>query len=305
MPAETTRLNTFLFLVEKGLRKIFDGALKTHPEMYKGWLQTKRAKEWIEDDRIMSGFGPMPEKPVGNPFTVDRPLDGPEKDFTLKPYGLAFVIEHELLKWDQYGKFTKPTKMMARSGIDRKNILAYSILNNAFSTSDAVYQTYNGEVLCTSSHVLLRGGTGANAPASAVGITYVGIQNGLTDLALTENEDGLYAVVKGKLLICHPSKEWVADTQLHSDYRPDNANMAKNTLSGKLQGPHSSPYLTSTTAWWIVADKSELEACFTIGQDLMFRKDYQQSTWNSTWSMYMSARVEILTWPGFWGTAGV
>lgn len=304
MPAETTRLNSFLEFVEDGLSNVFDGALKTHPVLWKDWLRQVTAKEWIEDAIVHSGFGPMPEKGVGNPFTVDRPYKGTEKEYTLKTYGLAFVIEHEMLKWDRYGVFGGVTKKLARSGIDKKNQLGYAILNNGFSTSDAVYTTYASEALFSSSHTLLRGGTGKNAPSSAIGLTYLGIQEALTDFALTENEDGLYAMVDPKKVICHPAQRWKLDTILSTPHRHDTANREKNTLAGELS-PHSAPYLTSQTAWFIMADKGDVEMAFSIGEDLMFRRDYQVSTWNSTWTMYMSCRIDLLTWPGTWGSQGV
>ena len=66
------RLNDNLPLVEIGLRKVFQGALKTHPTMYGPWLEETRAKEWIEDDIVISGFQSMPEKGLGEPFIVDQ-----------------------------------------------------------------------------------------------------------------------------------------------------------------------------------------------------------------------------------------
>jgi hypothetical protein len=130
------------------------------------------------------------------------------------------------------------------------------------------------------------------------------MQEAIIDFALTVNEDGLYALVNGQHVVCHPSKEWIASTILKSQYRHDTANQEYNTVSGKLKGPTTSPFLTNENYWWVLARKEDLEACFSIGEDLMFRKDYQISTWNSTYSMYMSCRVEVLTWPGFWGTTG-
>ena len=76
MPSEIAKLNTYLELVEIGLRQVFDGQLKTHDVLYKGWLRETRAKEWIEDEQIISAFQSMPAKGVGQPFTIDRPILG-------------------------------------------------------------------------------------------------------------------------------------------------------------------------------------------------------------------------------------
>jgi hypothetical protein len=287
---------------------VFKDTLPTHPLMYKPWLATRKAKEWIEDELMTTGFGPMPQKAVGGPFVLDKPYITDPKDHTLVPYGLAFTIEYELLRWDRYSVFVNVTKKLARSGVDRKNLLAYSILNNSLSTSDAVYQTYASEVLCETTHVLQRGGTAKNAPSSAVGISYLGMQEAITDFALTPNEDGLFIRLSPEKVVCAPAKAWIARTILQSEYRHDTANREKNTLSGELSGPHSSPYLTNENYWWVLASKETLKEqagiCLDIGDDLEFRRDYQISTWNRTYSMYGSFRPRVFHWYGTWGTTG-
>lgn len=301
-----TRLNQFSPLIELGLSKVFKESLPTYPLIYKKWLATVQAKEWIEDEDLVTGFGAMPEKGIGNPFTVDSPKIGSVKDYTMKAYGLGFVIEYELRKWDKYSVFGKITKKLAWSGQDRKNITAYAILNNGFSTADPIYTTYSNEALFSTTHNLLRGGTAKNAPTTAVSVSYLGIQEALTDYSLLTNEDGLYIMLSPECLIVHPSDLWIAETILQSDYRPDNANMAKNTLRNKLS-IHDSPYLTSTTAWFVLAGKSVLKdnaMKFSLGEDLNMRSDYDRSTWNLTFQMYGAWRVEVYHYYGTWGSQG-
>jgi hypothetical protein len=196
------------------------------------------------------------------------------------------------------------TKKLTRSGVDRKNIIAYAIPNNAFSTADTVYTTYSGEALCSNAHALLRGGTGKNAPTNPVALSYLGMQEAITDYMLLTNEDGLYAILSASLLMCHPSKEWEAQTLLRSEYRPDNANMNFNTLKQKGFNIHSAPYLTDPDAWFLMADKGKLEMSFDIGDDLQLRRDFQFSTWNNVFSVYGSYRVCVLHWYGIWGSEG-
>jgi hypothetical protein len=304
----TARLNAFAALVEVGLSNVFDESIKTHPLLYKGWLATKPMKEWIEDENLVSGFGAMPEKGIGTAFQTDIPEIAPIKKYTGIAYGLAFVIEHELMRWDKYGIFKPITRKLAWSGQDRKNITAYAILNNSFSTADAKYTTYAGEALCSTAHVLLRGGTAKNRATAPTALSYLGMQEALTDFQLMTNEDGLFIMISPDTLICPPALEWVGETLLGSATRPDNANRSKNTLSGKVKGPHCAPYLTSATAWWLVCSKAFLKEhsmSFHMGEDLMLRRDYERSTWNLTFQMYGSWRIGVYHWYGLWGTTGV
>mgnify|MGYP001603303243 CR=1 FL=1 len=299
--ARMQEFSTLLFL---GLSKVFKDDLPTHPELFRPWLRVESAKEFTEDGIVTTGFGPMPEKQIGGAFSVDKPKMGTAKEWTLKSYGLGFVAEYELIRWEKYGVFKGITKKLSRSGVDRKNVLAHAILNNSFVSTDAAYTVHNGEALIATSHALLRGGTTSNRPATATALSYVGLQEALTSFATAVNEDGLFIAIQAAQLVCHPAKEWEAQTLLGSEYRPDNANMNKNTLSGKLSIV-SSPYLTSQTAWWVLASKESREMSFDQGDDLEFRKDFDQSTWNNLFSMYMSARVAVLHWYGTYGTPGV
>jgi hypothetical protein len=298
------RMQEFSALLELGLSKVFKDDLPTHPKLYTDWLTTKTANEFIEDQLVTTGFGPMPEKAIGGPTITDKPYISSPKDFEIVPYALGFVGEYELIRWDKYAVFTGITKKLTRSGVDRCNVLAYAIPNNSFSTTDPVYTTYAEEALCATSHALLRGGTGANRPSTDVDISYLGMQEAITDFALLTNEDGLYIKLTPRRVMCHPSKRWEAVTLLESDYRPDNANMAKNTLKSGGLGVHDSPYLSNTNYWWMMADKAKLEMSFDTGDSLTFRRDFQMSTWNNVFSMYASYRVAVLHWYGIWGTTG-
>jgi hypothetical protein len=307
--ANPARLSAFAALLEYGLSKVFKDTLPTHPLLYKPWLKERKAKEWIEDELMTTGFGAMPEKTVGGVFSLDKPFITDPKDHTLKAYGLAFSIEYELMRWDRYQVFVNVTKKLTRSGVDRKNLLAFSILNNSMNSgAGAEYKTYASEILCTTAHALQRGGTAKNAPSAAVGVSYLGMQEAITDFQLLPNEDGLFIRLSPKHVICAPAKVWVAETVLGSQYRHDNANQEKNTLKGQLEGPITAPYLTNENYWWVTAGPSTLldEAGISldIGDDLEFRRDYQISTWNRTYSMYGSFRPRVFHWYGTWGTTG-
>ncbi len=300
------QMNEFSALLELGLSRVFKDDLPTHPKLYTAWLTERKAKEWIEDELLTTGFGPMPEKPVGNPITVDKPYISNPKDYEMTPYGLGFVAEYELIRWDKYGVFTDITKKLARSGVDRKNVLAYAILNNAFSTTDSTYTTYAGEALAETTHTLLRGGTAKNAPTVSVGLSYLGLQEAITDYMLLPNEDGLFILLNPSKVIAHPSKAWIGKTLLQTEGRPGTADNDINTLKGEGLSMHTSPYLTDTDAWFVVADKRQLAESmrFDVGDDLMFRQDYQISTWNRVYSMYASFRVAVFHWYGIWGSQG-
>lgn len=304
MPAGIADLTEFAVLLQDGLDYVFNASLKAHPILWQSWLRQETAKEWTSTGVVHTGLGAMPRKDVGGPFVTDKPFISGTTTYTLVPYGLAFVITKEMLEWDQYGVFGQVTKWLAKSGADRKNIIGAFMLNEGFATTNQTI--YNGEALFSATHALLRtgAGTASNKPAVASGLSYLAMQSALTNFSTQVDEDGLYTILMPTLLVCHPTNGWVADTLLNSNYRPDNANNAKNTLSGKLTADSRSPYLSSTTAWFVFADKSEVQACVDMGKDLQFQRDVVPSSWNVQFSMYMAARLVVQHWRGTYGDQG-
>lgn len=292
----------FSDLLELGLSDVFEDSLPTHPKLYKTWLDVQKAKEWIEDELVVTGFGPMPAKDLGGVILTDKPYISSPKDFTLTPFALGFVAEFELIRWGKYGIFGDMTKELTRSAVDRCNIVAHAIPNRGFVAGDPVYSVYNGESLFSNAHTLLGGGTTKNRPDSDVALSYLALQQARIDLSLLKNERGLYVRTSPTNLLVHPAKEWIAETLLQSSGRPGTADNDKNTLP-KLK-TQASPYLLSEEPFFVFASPKQLKVKFKVGDEPIFRKDFDSSTWNSVFSVYQSVGVAVLHYQGTWGSMG-
>ncbi len=297
----------FAALLALGIQHVLKGEQKQHPVEWGDFLKQTAAVEFTEDGVLTSGFGAMPEKSVGGAFTIDSPILGTTKTVDMTFYGLGFVANYELYRWEKYGVFSQMAKKLSLSGIYTKNVVGYSFLNSAFVTTTADLTTHQSEALCTTSHTLLRGTTtGKNAPTTAVALSYLALQEAFNDFATLVNEDGLEILLKASWLIVHANNLWVAETLIHSDYRPDNENMAKNTVKGRLK-IHDTPFLTTAANFFLTSDKGGTwgdSVQFHMGDDLDIQKDVQPSTRNSIITCYGSWRMWVLDYLGIWGSAG-
>lgn len=300
--ANVAQASEFSDLLEVGLSDVYEDSLPTHPKLYAKWLAVKKAKEFVEDELVVTGFGPMPAKDIGGVILTDKPYISSPKDFTLQPFALGFVAEYELIRWDKYDVFGDMTRELARSAVDRCNILAHSPFNFGFSTADPTYTVYNGEPLFSNAHVLLGGGTTKNRPDSDVALSYLALQQARVDLSLLKNERGLFVRTTPKNLLVHPAKEWIAETLIHSTKRPGTADNDKNTLPSF--SINATPYLLSEEAFFLLAEKGQLRVRFRVGDEPMFRKDFDLSTWNSVFSSYQSIGIAVLHYQGTWGSTG-
>ena len=62
--------------------------------------------------------------------------------------------------------------------------------------------------------------------------------------------------------------------------------------------------LTNEEHFFVTASKDQLRIKFKVGDNPMFRKDFDASTWNSVFSVYQSIGVAVLHYQGTWGSTG-
>lgn len=285
-----------------GLSEVHHDKVKRLGKDYTTWLREKRADHFYDTEWKVSGLGIMPEKQIGEAISVDKMYNGPTKQFGMQPYALGVVIQYEALRWDLYHVFDDLMGALAKSAIDRYNLVAYSVLTNSFSTSDTTYQTYQGEVLFTDTHSRLDGGTWSNA--STTGLSYLGFQEARTELKRTVDERGHFmADVNPRTIITSPEQEWIAETIVNSTGRPGTADNDINTLRGKGYKIVTSPYITNTTAWFLW-DKDAVEISMRLGDDPFFTADYDIRSMDRVGTAYCSFALRVFDSKGAWGSTG-
>lgn len=306
MPGTTMAFASYLEAFALGFTDVFKDELKTHPRSYTAFLGELTAEHFYDTDWSVSGLGAMPQKNIGASFSTDRIIKGGQKQFGMTPYGMACVIEYEAMRWDLYSIFKGLPEELARSMTDRYNIVGHSVLNNSFSAPSSTYQIFASGVaenIISTAHVRLDGGTWSNGSASNTGLSYLGIQEGVTNFATQVNQRGRYIMLDFKKLIVGESQRWIADTIVGSQYRPDNANQALNTLKGAAQ-VYSSPYITSATAWWLWANPKDVKIKMRLGDSPRVDRDTAVNNMNLVMTCYASFDLQVYDSRGSFGSTG-
>jgi hypothetical protein len=306
MPGSSMAFASYLEAFALGFTEVFKDTLKAHPRSYTKFLAEETAEHFYDTDWSVSGLGAMPTKNIGASFSTDRIIKGGQKQFGMTPYGMACVIEYEAMRWDLYSVFKGLPEELARSMTDRYNIVGHSILNNSFSAPNSTYQIFASGVaenILSSTHVRLDGGTWSNLSASATGLSYLGIQEGVTNLNKLVNQRGRYVMVSSKTLVTSEEQRWIAETLFGSEYRPDNANRALNTIKNS-HDVYSSPYITSTTAWWLVGNTKDIRIKMRLGDSPQIRKDNDVRNLSLVMTCYASFDLAVYDSRGLFGSAG-
>lgn len=299
--ANAHQLSEWTDYVQIGLRQVYEDSIPQIPKHYAGWLKEVKAKDWTENKIVNTGLGAMPAKTLGGDFSTDKKITATKTSYTLAAYGLAVVLEYELVEWDKYDIFTDMTKELAKAAVDRLNIIAFSILNNSSGTTTN-YTIYNGEAICKNSHVRLDGGSWKNRPDTDISLSYLALQQAKIDLGTLQNERGRYIPVQPKTLICSEANRWIAETIIKTDRKPGTADNDINTISSWGMSIVTSPFLTSDEPFWVQGPKDNVQIEMRIGSDPKYRQDYDRRNWNQICSSYMSVGIAVLHSQGLWGT---
>lgn len=306
MPSTIHNFSEYAEAFELGLTEVYKDELKKLPKEYGTWLREKPAQHFFDTDWVVSGLGIMPKKEIGGEITTDKILKGPTKQHGMQPYALALIIQYEVVRWDLYDVFEPIVRELAKSAVDRYNLVAFKFLNEAFATTDPNYLTYQGEVPVTQTHTRLDGGTWSNRLANDEGISYLGMQEALILLRKLVNERGRFVKVTASKVIVPVDTEWIAETVINSALRPGTTDNDLNTLKGKY-AVESSVYLdASTTFWFLKCEKGNLafKVCMRLGDNPDIVRDNDPRTRNRFFSSYCSFEFATFDTRGIVGSTG-
>ena len=290
---------------ELGLTEVYVDELTKLPKEYYPWLREYPAQHFFDTDWVLSGVGVMPTKDIGAEIITDKILRGPTKRHGMQPYALALVIQYEVIRWDLYSIFEPVVRELAKSAVDRYNLIAYKLLNEHTTTTDSNYLTYQGEVPVTQTHTRLDGGSWSNRLANDEGVSYEGFQKAIILLRKLVNERGRFVRVVPDKVIVPVDTKWIALTILDSVGRSGTADNDVNTMYGYF-GCTDSVYLSEPTFWWMQCSKNDraFRVAMRLGDNPDIVRDQDPRTRNRFFSSYCSMEMGTFDTRGIVGSTG-
>lgn len=294
----------FFRAYELGLTQVWeDNVGDIEQRTYTDWLMERPAEHFTDTDWAVAGFGVMPKKGIGSDIETGKILQGPTKVHSMATYGLAAIFEYEAYRWELYGIFDRVIPMMSESAVTRYNLVAYGFLNQGFSTTEGRYQTMQGEPLFSTSHTRFDGGTWSNSLTS--GLSYTAMQDALILFGRLVNEQGIFITgLKPDKILVPTELGWVAETLLRSADRPGTADNDVNTVRNVVGKTHVSPYISSTTAWFLFGPKSKMRMGLRLGDDEIPAWDSDVKSRSRIFSTYCAFEAWCMDSRGAVGSTG-
>lgn len=223
----------------------------------------------FEDDVQYAGLGPMPRKDEGTATQYNDAIMGGTYRYIHLTYALGCRASWELLEDDQYNVIKQVPKALAKSARFTREMVPWNVFNNGFTT----IVTTDGVSLFNNQHPLLGGptatniapgvgnivtasGTFPNRPAVDADLSFTSVQQMTNIFERQIDSQGLPSVVKPKLLLIPPELRFTAREILGSPGKPNTGDNTINSLIGEDLTYMVGHYLTSTTAWFAVTEKS-------------------------------------------------
>ena len=240
--------------LEPGLNALFGLEYDRYENDHSEVFDEESSDRAFEEEVMLAGFSTAPTKSEGGTVSFDDAQETFTSRYTHETIALAFSITEEAIEDNLYDRLaSRYTKALARSMAQTKQIKAAAILNNAFSSSNAIG---DGVALASASHPTINGNQ-SNILSTASDLNETSLEQALIDIAGFKDERGLKIAVRGTKLIIPKELQFIAERVLNSNLRPGTADNDANAMKnmGMLpEGAVVNHFLTDTDAFFIKTD---------------------------------------------------
>ncbi len=251
---------TFSKSVVPGLFAFMNSALARRPKFYDKVTTVKTSKKAYEESAYFAGLGLYPEKPEGEQISYDQFIQGPTKRWINKTYGLGIRITEELIEDSLYpdvpSNMGDMSKELGNSASETMEVIVHDLFNSGTVTT--THTAGDGLAIFSTAHKALNNATWSNRSASDAALSATSLRQGFIDFENILSDRGIQQVQMPKTLVVPPSLEFTARELIHSAYDPETGNNAINSIQSRNLTLLVDPFLTSTTAWFLIGDNNPL-----------------------------------------------
>lgn len=281
--------STFSKSVVPGLFALMNSSGPAQAKFWDRLVTTKNSKRAYEESAYFAGLGYFQEKPEGESIAYDDFIQGPTKRWAHKTYGLGMRVTEEAIEDNLYSdvptEWSDMAKELGASADNTYEVLVHDMFNGTSKTAgDAV-------AVFSISHVKLGGGTWSNLASSAAALSATSLKAAILDFEATTNDRGMQQIIKPKRLLVPPALEWTARELLNSAYDPESANNAINSIQSRNLELIVDPFLTSSTAWFLIAEKSPIIVFNRRPKKFEQDGDFDTGDWKAKGTFRMSCEV--------------
>lgn len=279
----TILTGNFPRLMQDGVESIFGN---TYDERPKQWMEIFAEKTSSKNYEVLvqaEGYGLASIKPEGDEITFDSRRQGFTPKFIMTTYGKGFTVSEEAIEDNLYDIMLGQAASLARSMGITEETVSFNMLNRAF---DAAYTMVDGDgkSLIATDHQLgpTNTGTYSNRLSTNAAFAEASLEALLIQIDRAQDARGLPIKLMPNKLVGASENRFEFERVIGSVLQNDTANNAVNavgSLSAIRNGWLTSPFLTSTSAWFLTTDAPD-GLCSFSRRAMKFGEDDSFTTGN-------------------------
>lgn len=277
-------------------RKVYADVDKEWPTYMSTLFTESNTKLLTLKESKLTGLGIIPRKTQGQAATLDQRYQGYDETYTQLFYSLGVEVTREMLFYDLHNNMQNLPKAFNRSTKATIETLAANHFNRHINGS---YLGPDGVVLCSNVHPNNQTSATHDNLGTAGSLTHTR----LADLRLLQrkmkNEAQLPEMLGLDHLLVGLDLEEKSRIITGDHYKSGSQNYDVNILNGAGLKILVNPYITITTAYWIVAKDNFLNWIWSVRPE--FNRDKGVSEQVAKWYVYFAA---VSKWTDFRGIVG-
>lgn len=290
-----------------GIMKWFGDAYEDYPTIWTRLCEVHQSDKQFEKFQGITNYGLAGVKDQGAGIPYRDKYQGFPREIINIAYGIGSTITYEMMRYDQYDKFSSIPRQLAESVRKTEETVVHNLLNNGFSTATNPTLTADGLSLFNASHRLVADNstTQRNTPAVASDLSQTSLEQMYIDVSNFVDDQNLPIMIRAQKLIVPVESQHLARKILETEYEVGTGNNTINPVS-RARMPLDlveTPWLTDTDAWFVKTNEED-GLVFTEVDAVMLDRDNDFDTKNLKFSAMRLFGTGAVNYLGYYGSPG-
>lgn len=293
---------------------LWPGIMKWFGDAYEDWetIWTKLCEQHNSDKQFekfqgITNYGLAGVKDQGAGIPYRDKFQGFPREIINIAYGIGSTITYEMMRYDQYDKFSSIPQQLASSVRKTEETVVHNLLNNGFSTATNPTLTADQKSLFNSAHLLVAANnvTQRNTPSVAADLSQTALEQMYIDVGNLVDDQNLPIVITPQKLVVKTDQQHIARKILQTEYEVGTGNNTINPVSSARMPLELivTPWLTDTDAWFIKTNEKD-GLVFTEVDPVMLDRDNDFDTKNLKFSAMRLFGTGAVNYLGWYGSPG-
>ena len=286
-------------------RAIFHETENTFETMYDKIFHVMDSNKAFEKDTALSGIGQLEEVNELGAIPYEDATPGWDVTYVHRKFAKGRMVSQEMIDDEKFNMIQRLPKSLATAKMRTYEQAAADVLNYGFTAGGGGLAQFTGGdslALFSTAHVN-RDGTVSQSNRITTALTQTSLQSVITAMKTRRDSKNQIIHFTPDTLIVPPSLEFTARIILESTQVLGSNNNDVNPIKGSLNLVVW-PYLTSTTAWFVVDSKAHELNFFKRKDEGVKGPVWDFDTESAKWKAVCRFSVGFSDWTGIYGSLG-